>query len=138
MRRVRNAGVPVFSDATFAELEARIWNLQFDRHLGIQVRQGILHAARAVGHRVDISPRIVTLQSSRDAADDKFIHTALAGAALWLVTGNRNLLVIRADLGVGRVAPGGPFPVKQRHAFLRKAVICGLQNTPLSRMGRVM
>ena len=76
VRRVLAAGVPVFSDATFAELETRIWKPKFDRYLSMQARQGILHDARA-----------------------------LAGSALWLVTGDQDLLVIVVDLGVRIVAP---------------------------------
>jgi len=105
VRRVLASGVPVFSDATFAELEARIWKPKFDRYLSMEARQGILHDARALGHWVGIPPDIATLRFSRDADDDKFIHTALAGTALWLVTGDQDLLVIEADVGMRIVAP---------------------------------
>ena len=105
VRRVLASGVPVFSDATFAELEARIWKPKFDRYLSMEARQGILHDARALGHWVGIPPDIATQRFSRDADDDKFIHTAFAGAALWLVSGDQDLLVIEGDLGVRIVAP---------------------------------
>lgn len=105
VRRVLASGVPVFSDAIFAELEARIWKPKFDRYLSMEARQGILHDARALGHWVDISPDLAAQRFSRDADDDKFIHTAMAGAALWLVTGDQDLLVIEADFGVRIVAP---------------------------------
>ena len=45
------------------------------------------------------------MQFSRDKDDDKFIHTALAGAAMWLVTGDQDLLCIEADVGVRIVDP---------------------------------
>lgn len=105
VRRVLTFGVPVFSDATFAELEARIWKPKFDRYLSMEARQGILHDARALGHWVGVPLDIATQRFSRDADDDKFIHTALAGTALWLVTGDQDLLVIEADLGMHIVAP---------------------------------
>ena len=105
VRRVLASGVPVFSDATFAELEARIWKPKFDRYLSMEARQGILHDARALGHWVGIPPDIATQRFSRDADDDKFIQTAMAGTALWLVTGDQDLLVIEADLGMRIVAP---------------------------------
>ena len=100
LRRVLAAGVPVFSEATFAELGTRIWKPKFDRYLGMEARQGILHDARALGLWVEFPPTIAALQFSRDKDDDNFIHTALAGAALWLVTGDQDLLEIQADLGV--------------------------------------
>ncbi|MDR3368835.1 putative toxin-antitoxin system toxin component, PIN family [Rhodoferax sp.] len=105
LRRVLAQGVPVFSDATFAELEARIWKPKFDRYLTMETRQGILHDARALGHWVDIPEAIATQRFSRDKDDDKFIHTAIAGEAMWLVTGDLDLLVIQADLRVRIVAP---------------------------------
>lgn len=105
VRRVLASGVPVFSDATFAELEARIWKPKFDRYLSMETRQGILHDARALSQWVDIPADMATQRFSRDADDDKFIHTALAASALWLVTGDQDLLVIEADFGVRIVAP---------------------------------
>ena len=105
LRRVLAYGVSVFSAATFAELEARIWKPKFDRYLTMEARQGILHDARALGHWVDIPPSIAAQRYSRDESDDKFIHTALAGAAKWLITGDLDLLVIEADLAVHIVAP---------------------------------
>jgi len=105
LRRVLASGAPVFSDATFAELEARIWKPKFDRYLSMEARQGILHDARSLGRWVDIPPDIAAQRFCRDGDDDKFIHTALAGAALWLVTGDQDLLVIDVDLGVRIVAP---------------------------------
>ena len=112
VRRVLASGVPVFSDATFSELEARIWKPKFDRYLSMEARQGILHDARALGHWVGIPPTIAAQRFSRDADDDKFIHTAMAGAALWLVTGDQDLLVIEADLGVRIVTPAQALQMK--------------------------
>ena len=40
VRRVLAHGVPVFSDATFAELKTRIWKPKFDRYLSMEARQG--------------------------------------------------------------------------------------------------
>ncbi len=105
VRRVLTFGMPVFSDATFAELDARIWKPKFDRFLSMEARRGLLHDARALGYWVGISSDIATQRFSRDADDDKFIHTAMAGSALWLVTGDQDLLVIKADFGVRIVAP---------------------------------
>ena len=105
LRRVLAYGVPVFSQPTFAELEARIWKPKFDRYLTMQARQEILHDAQALGHWVEISPSISAQRYSRDEDDDKFIHTALAGAAKWLITGDLDLLSIEADSGVRMIAP---------------------------------
>lgn len=93
----------VFSEPTFAELESRLWRPKFDRYLTIEQRRRLLHDLNAVAEWVVIDG--LTERHSRDADDDKFVHTALAGAADWLVSGDRDLL----DLGiVGAVAMLSP------------------------------
>ena len=98
VRRVLQLGIPVFSKATFTELEARLWKPKFDRYLSMDTRRAILHDANAVAHWVDISPDLATKTYCRDPDDDKFIHTALAASAAWLVTGDQDLLVIETPL----------------------------------------
>ena len=100
VRRVLQMGVPVFSKATFAELEARLWKPKFDRYLSMDTRRAILHDANAVAHWVDIPADLAAKTYSRDPDDDKFIHTALAASAAWLVTGDQDLLVIETPLPV--------------------------------------
>jgi len=105
VQRVLEFGMPVFSAATFAELEARLWKPKFDRYLSMDLRRRILHDANAAAHWVDIPESVALQRYCRDADDDKFIHTALAATASWLVTGDQDLLVVRADLGVRIIAP---------------------------------
>jgi uncharacterized protein len=95
IKRVLSSGSPVFSAATFTELEARLWRPKFDSYLSLEARRAVLHDAKAVAHWVEIPPDIALQRFSRDADDDKFIHTALASSARWLVTGDQDLLVLR-------------------------------------------
>lgn len=105
LRRVLQTGIPVFSKATFAELEARLWKPKFDRYLSMELRRAILHDANAAAYWVDIPEQIASQRYSRDADDDKFIHTALAASASWLVTGDQDLLVIQTELPVRILTP---------------------------------
>jgi predicted nucleic acid-binding protein len=66
----------------------------------METRRAILHDANAVAHWVDIPAALATQTYSRDPDDDKFIHTALAASAAWLVTGDQDLLVIETPLPV--------------------------------------
>ena len=106
VRRVLQNGIPVFSKATFAELEARIWKPKFDRYLSMETRRAILHDANAVAHWVDIPVDVAAKTYSRDPDGDKFIHTALAASAAWLVTGDQDLLVIETPLPVRILTAG--------------------------------
>ena len=105
VQRVLTYAVPLFSDATFAELEARIWKPKFDRYLSMETRRNVLRDARALSHWVDIPANLAATHWSRDAEDDKFIQTALAGAARWLVTGDQDLLVLDGELDVRILSP---------------------------------
>lgn len=49
---------------------------------------------------------LATQTYSRDHDDDKFIHTALAASAAWLVTGDQDLLVIETPLPVRILTAG--------------------------------
>ena len=105
VQRVLARGTPVFSSATFAELESRLWKPKFDRYLSMELRQRILHDANAAAHWVSIAADIAVQTYSRDPDDDKFIHTALAAAAPWLITGDQDLLTVRTEIGVHMVTP---------------------------------
>ena len=106
VRRVLQMGIPVFSRATFAELEARLWKPKFDRYLSMDTRRAILHDANAVAHWVDIPADLAAKTYSRNPDADKFIHTALAASAAWLVTGDQDLLVIETPLPVRILTAG--------------------------------
>lgn len=95
VRHVLAQGHMLFSEATFEELETRLWRPKFDRYLSIESRKQLLHDFRAVGLWVDISAEVGGRRLSRDPDDDKFLHVALAGGAGILVSGDHDLL----DLG---------------------------------------
>lgn len=105
VRRVLERGVPVFSAATFAELEARLWRPKFDRYLSMELRGRILHDASAAAFWVEIPPALAERTWSRDADDDHFVRAALAGEAAWLVSGDRDLLDIEPPAGLRIASP---------------------------------
>lgn len=111
-RQVVGRGRPVFSLATFAELQERLWRPKFDRYLSMEHRKQLLRDVDAVAHWVTIPPEIEQQAFSRDPDDNKFIHAALAANASWLVTGDQDLLVLANDLqplGVQILSPADAF-----------------------------
>jgi putative PIN family toxin of toxin-antitoxin system len=92
VKAVLARALPVFSAATFAELETRLWQAKFDRYLGLELRRRILHDLNGAAHWVELPAGIAAQRYCRDADDDKFIHVALAAGAAWLITGDRDLL----------------------------------------------
>jgi uncharacterized protein len=116
LRRILQHGVPVFSQATFDELELRLWKPKFDRYLSMDVRRAFLRDASATAHWVEIPENIAAVARCRDVDDDKFVHTALAASAPWLVTGDQDLLVLQNVLSVQIITPAAALLSK---AFLR-------------------
>lgn len=101
-------GRPVFSSATFAELQDRLWRPKFDRYLSLEQRKRLLHDVDALAYWVNVPPEIELQRFSRDPDDDKFIHAALTAHAPWLVSGDQDLLVLADDvksLGVTILSP---------------------------------
>ena len=92
VRRILAQGEVLFSEATFAELQTRMWRPKFDRYLTLESRKLILHDFRAVARWADVPPAVSTRRFCRDADDDKFLHLALAGAARVIVSGDKDLL----------------------------------------------
>lgn len=94
----------LFSQETFAELETRLWRPKFDRYLTPPTKKQLLHDFAAVADWVSLGKDLPSY--CRDADDDKFIHTALAGGAICLVSGDSDLQVLSAinDVQIGSPA----------------------------------
>ena len=104
-RRVLAECMPVLSEATFAELEARLWRPKFDRYLGMELRQRILHDLDAAAFWVAILPGLAAQRWCRDPDDDHFIRAALAAQAPLLVSGDADLLEDPAIEGLRILTP---------------------------------
>ena len=90
--------VLLFSPGTFEELQTRLWRPKFDRYLSLEQRQTILHDMGAAALWVTPEPP-ATAPISRDPQDDQFTPLAVAGKAAWLITGDRDLLVLAGAVG---------------------------------------
>lgn len=87
----------VFSQPTFDELRTRLYRPKFDRYISLEIRERLLHDFNACAHWVDIGEPSFY---SRDRDDDKFIETALAAQATYLVSGDSDLLDVSAHSGL--------------------------------------
>jgi len=99
---------PVFTLDNFAELKQRLWVPKFDRYVAMDDRKRLLHDIDTIAYWVDVPQQATGQTFYRDADDDKFIHAALAAAADWLVTGDKDLLVLFESLlasGVRIISP---------------------------------
>jgi putative PIN family toxin of toxin-antitoxin system len=105
LRHLLLDGEVVFSDATFNELETRIWHPKFDRYISLETRRAILRDIKGAAHWVSIPAETATQTYCRDPVDDVFIHTALAAQAPYLISGDKDLLAVPPIAGLSIVSP---------------------------------
>ncbi len=98
-------GAVVFSDATFNELETRIWRPKFDRYISLETRRGILRDIKGAAQWVSIPAELSAQTYCRDPDDDVFIHTALAAQAPYLISGDKDLLAVLPIAGLSILTP---------------------------------
>jgi putative PIN family toxin of toxin-antitoxin system len=94
LNHVLRHGRLVFSDATFAELETRLWRPKFDRYVSTEDRKSLLRDLQATAEWV---PATAAPDDPicRDPDDQKFIVAAIAARAAALVSGDQDLLVLK-------------------------------------------
>jgi len=105
VRAILERGLPVFTPATFSELETRLWKPKFDRYIGMDLRMSVLHDLGALAQWIDVDSDIAGLSLCRDPDDDKFLHAAMGARAPWLVTGDRDLLDVAPIDGLDILTP---------------------------------
>ncbi len=94
LQHLLSNSILVFSHATFAELESRLWKPKFDRYLSIETRHALLHDFSAAAYWVEIDPQLAKCSWSRDPDDDHFIRAARQCRAQRLISGDQDLLCL--------------------------------------------
>ena len=89
LRWVLESHTLVFSQATFDELQSRIYRPKFDRYITLEQRQRLLHDFNASAHWIDLAPYPAYC---RDPDDDKFIECALYAQVPYVVSEDKHLL----------------------------------------------
>jgi uncharacterized protein len=79
------------SEATIKELEEVLNRKKFDKYISIERRIDFLNAFR---NFVLILPIVSQVQDCRDPKDDKFLDIALAASAHFIISGDKDLLVL--------------------------------------------
>ena len=92
LKKVRNLGNLLFSEATFEELQTTLSRSKFDKYVSLQVRSEFIFRLRLESELVEIVERVYLC---RDEKDNKFLEVAINGKADYLITGDNDLLVLR-------------------------------------------
>jgi putative PIN family toxin of toxin-antitoxin system len=90
------------SVATLSELSTRLERVKFDRYVSRASRREFVTFINATVRIVSIRRPI---QACRDPNDDKFLEVAVNAAADFIVTGDRDLLVLHPFEGIAIITP---------------------------------
>lgn len=94
LNHVLREGRLAFTDATFAELETRLWRPKFDRYVTTEDRKLLLRDLQAAA--IWVAPDAANdAPLCRDPDDQKFVVAAVASRAAALVSGDQDLLVLK-------------------------------------------
>jgi putative PIN family toxin of toxin-antitoxin system len=100
---VESRSILLFSEPTMAELASRLMGSNFDAYVDRSMRICFLAELDAVTEFVGITGAPM---GCRDRDDDKFLETALSGAADLVVTGDSDLLVLNPWQEIPILRPG--------------------------------
>jgi len=98
---VENGTILVSLDA-LEELADVLGRKKFDRYLPEEQRLDFIHRYLEISELVRIDEPIT---ACRDPKDDKFLELAVNGNADYVITGDRDLLVLSPFRGIGIVTP---------------------------------
>lgn len=81
----------LISEATFAEIFQTFIRPKFDKYLSIEKRLAFIATLRQKAEIIDI---LEVITDCRDPKDNKFLELAVSGKANFIVTGDKDLLVL--------------------------------------------
>lgn len=92
-----DAGVMVYSDATFDEFGKTLIRSKFERYLSLGKRLDAIKEFRARAVPIDVE---ITITDCRDPKDNKFLELAVAASASCIITGDKDLLELNPFRGI--------------------------------------
>ena len=105
-KKVINIAVSQFtilqSEATYQELATRISKNKFDKYLEKDDRLDFLSSLRNRSLFVDISHET---RVCSDLDDNKFLELAVSGMAQYIITGDKELLILNTYQGIPIITP---------------------------------
>jgi putative PIN family toxin of toxin-antitoxin system len=102
LRQVLDHERLIFSDESFEELASRLLRSKFDRYVGLETRRRLILDLAAAAEWTAITG---ALRACQDPEDDKILETAFAGSARYVVTGDKDLLLMHPFRGLAIITP---------------------------------
>jgi putative PIN family toxin of toxin-antitoxin system len=102
LRTAVGYGSILLSPTTAKELQEVLARPKFDSYVRLTTRKRFF---AALVHRAVIVETVDSLHVCRDPRDDKFLELAVEGRASFIITGDRDLLVLNPFQGIPIVTP---------------------------------
>ncbi len=102
VRLAVDEGDILISRAVLSELVEVIGRPKFDKYVSLTDRKKFLRKLMTISQMVEIVRQV---QVCRDAKDDMYLDVAINGQADFILTGDRDLLVLSPFMGVEILAP---------------------------------
>lgn len=96
-------GIVLASQATLDEVDDVLRRAKFDRYVQKEERLRFLSIYLQDVQVIEVT---ITITDCRDAKDNKFLELAVSGAAVCLVSGDRDLLDLAPYHGIDILSPG--------------------------------
>ena len=102
--RALESGTILISDSLVMELSRVLGRERFDQYVSLEERNEFLVSLIRDSDLIEITESV---QACRDPDDDRILELAVNGAAVYIVTGDSDLLVMNPFRGVEILTPAG-------------------------------
>jgi putative PIN family toxin of toxin-antitoxin system len=102
VQKARKTGRVLFSKTTFDELSQVLFRPKFDKYVSTNVRADFIARLWEESEQVDIVERVTIC---RDPKDNQFLEVAINGRANYIITGDRDLLILQYFQGLEIITP---------------------------------
>ena len=102
--RALESGTILISDSLVMELSRVLGRERFDQYVSLEERNEFLVSLIRDSDLIEITESV---QACRDPDDDRILELAVNGAAVYIVTGDSDLLVMNPFRGVEILTPTG-------------------------------
>jgi len=102
LQAIRKSGVILISIDTLEELQKVMTRRKFDRYVTQTIRSEFISQIVRQSELIEIKESII---ACRDPKDDKFLEVAVNGKADYLITGDRDLLVLHPFRNIQILTP---------------------------------
>lgn len=114
LQKAEKIGKVIFSDETLAELAEVLLRKKFDKYLSVADR---LEFIKRLELRSLVFPVWSKIDDCRDPKDNKFLILAVDAKAMYIITGDKDLLELHPFSGVNIISPAAFISVNNPEAL---------------------